>query len=93
MADTGVDCLSLDEAVDFEKARKILGPSYCLMGNINTSLMAIGDPESVEEATKEVIAKAGKHGHLLVSGGCGLSASVPPQNMSAMVRAAKEVTL
>ena len=93
MADTGVDCLSLDEAVDLEKARKILGPSYCLMGNINTSLMAIGNPESVEEATKEVIAKAGKHGHLLVSGGCGLSANVPPENMSAMVKAAKEVTL
>lgn len=93
MADTGVDCLSLDEAVDFEKARKILGPSYCLMGNINTSLMAIGNPESVEEATKEVIAKAGKHGHLLVSGGCDLSANVPPENMRAMVKAAKEVTL
>jgi len=65
----------------------------CLMGNINTSLMAIGNPESVEEATKEVIAKAGKHGHLLVSGGCGLSANVPPENMSAMIKAAKEVTL
>lgn len=93
MADTGVDCLSLDEAVDFERARKILGPSYCLMGNINTSLMAVGSPESVEEATREVIAKAGRHGHLLVSGGCGLSANVPPENMSAMVRAAKSVPL
>jgi uroporphyrinogen decarboxylase len=93
MADTGVDCLSLDEAVDFEAARKILGPSYCLMGNVNTSLLAIGQPEAVEEATREVIAKAGRQGHLLVSGGCGLSANVPPENMRAMVRGAKSVSI
>ncbi len=93
MADTGVDCLSLDEAVDFEAARKVLGPSYCLMGNVNTSLLAIGQPEAVEEATLEVIAKAGRQGHLLVSGGCGLSANVPPENMRAMVRAAKSVLI
>lgn len=93
MAETGVDCLSLDEAVDFEKARKILGPSYCLMGNVSTSLMAIGAPEAVKDATKEVILKAGKYGHLLVSGGCGLSGNVPPENMHAMVDAAKEAPL
>jgi uroporphyrinogen decarboxylase len=93
MAETGVDCLSLDEAVDFEKARKILGPTYCLMGNVSTTVMAVGSPEDVAEATKEVISKAGKKGHLLVSGGCGLSANVPPENMRAMVRAAKEYSL
>ena len=93
MADTGVDCLSLDEAVDFEKARKILGPTYCLMGNVSTTLMAVGHPEAVEEATREVIGKAGREGHLLVSGGCGLNAKVPVENIAAMVKAAKEFPL
>ncbi len=93
MAETGVDCLSLDEAVDFELARKILGPSYCLMGNVSTSLMAVGGPEAVKEATRQVISKGGKDGHLLVSGGCGLSGNVPPENMRAMVAAAKETLL
>jgi uroporphyrinogen decarboxylase len=89
LALTGVDCLSLDEAVDFEKARQILGPKYCLMGNINTTLMAIGSPDDVEEATREVIQKAGKDGHLLVSAGCQLAEMVPPENVAAMVRAAR----
>ena len=93
MAETGVDCLSLDEAVDFEKARKIVGPDYCLMGNVSTTLMAVGSPEEVEEATKEVIQKAGKNGHLLISGGCGISANVPPENMRAMVKATREYHL
>ncbi len=93
MAETGVDCLSLDEAVDFGYARKVLGTSFCLMGNISTSLMAVGDPEAVTEATRELIQKAGKQGNLIVSGGCGLSANVPAENMRAMIGAAREFRL
>jgi len=93
MAETGVDCLSLDEAVDFGHARNILGPDYCLMGNVNTSLMAVGQPEAVGEATREVIKKGGTRGNLLLSGGCGLSSNVPPENMKAMIQAAKEFRL
>ena len=88
-----INQLGLDEAVDFEKARKILGPNYCLMGNVSTTLMAMGSPEEVKEATKEVIRKAGKNGHLLVSGGCLIAENCPPENMRAMVKAAKEYRL
>jgi MtaA/CmuA family methyltransferase len=90
LASTGVDCLSLDEAVDFEKARKVLGPDYCLMGNVSTTLMSLGTPEDVEEVTKEVIRKAGR---LIVSGGCELGETCKPENMMAMVRAAKETPI
>lgn len=93
LASTGVDCLSLDEADDFEKVRKVLGPDYCLMGNVNTTLLALGSPEEVEEATKEVISKAGRGGHLIVSGGCLLSDNCPPENMRAMVKAARNFKL
>jgi len=93
LASTGVDCLSLDEFVDFEKARKILGPKYCLMGNVSTTLMAVGGPEEIEEATREVIHKAGRGGHLLVSCGCLVAENCPPENMRAMVKAAKEYSI
>jgi uroporphyrinogen decarboxylase len=93
LALTGVDCLSLDQAVDFEKARQVLGPDYCLMGNVDTTLLATGSPEKVEGATREVIRKAGERGHLLVSAGCLVAGNVPPENMSAMVKAAKEYPL
>jgi uroporphyrinogen decarboxylase len=93
MAETGVDCLSLDEAVDFEKARRILGPNYCMMGNVSTTLAAFGSQEEIGEATKEVIEKAGKEGHLLVSGGCMFGENCPPENVRAMVKAAREYRL
>jgi uroporphyrinogen decarboxylase len=93
LASTGVDGLSLDEKVDFELARKRLGPDYCLMGNVSTTLLALGQPEAVAEATREVIAKAGKDGRLIVSGGCQLADICPPENITAMVKAAREYRL
>ncbi len=93
LAATGVDCLSLDEAVDFEKAREILGPDFCLMGNVGTTLLAFNTPEEVYEDAKTVIEKAGKGGRLLVSGGCILPGSCPAENIRAMVRAAREARL
>ena len=93
LASTGVHGLSLDEKVDFEVARKRLGPDYCLMGNVSTTLLALGQPEAVAEATREVIAKAGKDGRLIVSGGCQLADICPPENIIAMVKAAREYRL
>ena len=62
----------------------------CLMGNVSTNLMIFGTQEEVEEATKEVIHKAGQDGHLLVSGGCELAENCKPDSMRAMVNAAKK---
>ena len=84
-----MNCLSLDEGVDFEAARKLLGPRYCLMGNVSTSLLAMGSPEEVKEATREVIDKAGRDGGLMVSGGCIIPDICPPENIQTMVETAK----
>ncbi len=87
LAETGVDCLSLDMAVDFGKAREILGPDYCLMGNLDTSMMAFSKPGDVEDAPGKLPQKAGKNGSFLLSGGCMLSEICPPENIAAMVHA------
>jgi MtaA/CmuA family methyltransferase len=69
MAGTGIDCLSLDGAVNFEEVRRILGPNFCLMGNVDTTLFAMGEAKAVEEKSKEILQKAGKEGCLLLSAG------------------------
>jgi MtaA/CmuA family methyltransferase len=69
MAGTGVDGLSLDGAVNFEDARRILGPNFCLMGNVDTTLFGLGEAKAVKEASKEILQKAGKEGCLLLSAG------------------------
>lgn len=86
LAETGVDCLSLDMAVDFRKAREILGPDYCLMGNLDTTMMALKKPQDIEDMARELVGTAGKNGALLLSGGCLLPEICPPENIAAMVR-------
>ena len=90
LAATGVHGLSLDEQVDFEYARKVLGPDYVLMGNVSTTLVALGSSDEVEEKSKEVLEKGGKNGSFFLSGGCMLADMCPPKNISAMVKAARE---
>ena len=86
LAATGVDCLSLDMAVDFAKAREILGPDYCLMGNVDTTLLALGKAVDVAKASQKVIDDAGREGNLILSGGCLLTDICPPENIAAMVK-------
>lgn len=63
------------------------------MGNVSTSLLGFGSPPDVAEATKEVIRKAGKGGRLIVSAGCLVNDLCPPDNVRAMIRAARETRL
>lgn len=90
LAATGADILSLDMAVDFGKAREILGPDVCLMGNVSTTTLATGTPGEVREETETVIEKAGRNGRLIISGGCLLGETCPAENVRAMVSAAHE---
>jgi uroporphyrinogen decarboxylase len=92
MADTGVDCLSLDTKVDFGNARKLLKNSVCLMGNIdpNETFMFKG-PEDMESECKAVFKKAGSGGGFILSSGCGVPASAPAKNLRAMVNTAKKL--
>jgi uroporphyrinogen-III decarboxylase len=93
LALTGVDCLSLDQIVDLGFARKVLGENICLMGNIDpTQTILFEKPEKVEEECRRAILKAGANGSFILSSGCLVPASAPPQNIQAMVRAASRFT-
>ncbi|NVM26312.1 MAG: hypothetical protein HWN70_10430 [Desulfobacterales bacterium] len=47
-------------------------------------------PPEFEEESGESINKAGMSGSLILSSGCSVPAMTPPENIEAMVRAAKE---
>jgi uroporphyrinogen decarboxylase len=84
----GVDGLSLDSKVDFEAARKRLGPKVCLIGNVDPLLLEQGSVDEVEEKSRECIEVAGKEGAFILSGGCGITADTPPENIKTMVKTA-----
>jgi uroporphyrinogen decarboxylase len=93
LASTGVDGLSLDAKVDFGFARKVLGPRYLLMGNVDpTNPLTLGDPSAVYEQSRKVIEQAGRDGRLFLSAGCLIPAEAPAENVEAMIRAGVEHT-
>ena len=68
-----------------------LGPDPVLMGNVDPSNpLALGGPEEVTEEARRAIESAGTGGRLILGGGCMISAEVPPENMRALIRAARE---
>lgn len=89
MGETGAKILELDWAVDMGEARKMIPDDVVLMGNINPSdPMCFGTPADVLAQTKRVIEDTKGKG-LILSSGCALGANTKPENMQALVNAAK----
>lgn len=90
LALTGVDGLSLDHKVDLVYAKKVLGDRVCLIGNLNpTDTLVFKGADEVYEEARELITSVGPRNFIL-SGGCSIPATAPPENIEAMVRAARD---
>ncbi len=74
---------------DMELAKKTLGQTACLCGNVSSAMLKLGKPEDVREYVKKLINVAGKDGGYIVSNGAFFDA-VKAENVKAMVDTAKE---
>jgi len=92
MADTGASVLSLDDAVDLAAAKKQVGDRVALLGNVRpTASMYLGTPEEVRADVRECLAKGWDNPKGYILGlGCGLPIDTPPENIHALVAAARE---
>ena len=89
-AQTGVHGLSLDQKVDLAHARRTVGDSLCLIGNVDPSqTLMFGSPEQVGQEAREAINQAGQQGAFILSSGCMMPSLIPGASMTAMVDAAK----
>jgi uroporphyrinogen decarboxylase len=93
MADTGADCLSIDNAADLEAARLKVGHRVRLMGNVPPSeIMLEGTPSHVREAVRECVRKAHNNSKgLVVASGCSLPVETPFANIDAMLAAVRDI--
>jgi len=91
MADTGVSVLSLDDAVDLGDAKEQVGHQVALLGNVRpTATMFLGTPGDVEADAKLCLAKGWDNPKGYILGlGCGLPIDTPPENIHALVAAAR----
>jgi uroporphyrinogen decarboxylase len=93
MADTGADCLSLDNAADLHTAKLKVGHRVRLMGNVPPSeIMLQGTPAQVRAAVRSCVRKAYDNPKgLIVASGCSLPVETPFANIDAMLDAVREI--
>jgi hypothetical protein len=74
---------------DMARAKKILGNTACLMGNVPLDLLSVGTPKQVKEYVKKLIETAGKGGGYILGNGAFFD-EIKPENLKAMVEAGRE---
>lgn len=90
MGKTGAKILEIDWKVDMGMARRSVPDDVVLMGNINPSdPLYLGTPEQVDAQAKIIIEQTKGKG-LFLSSGCAMGANTKPENLAAMVYAAKK---
>jgi uroporphyrinogen decarboxylase len=92
MADTGAGILSLDDMIDIGEAKTAVGNRVALLGNIRpTEVMFLGGPDDVRQNVRECLSKGWDTPKGYILGlGCGLPIDTPPENIHALVQAARD---
>jgi uroporphyrinogen-III decarboxylase len=79
----------LFDKTDMAAAKRILGSTCCISGNVPTSLMVTGDPKDVKVYCRKLIEICAPGGGFILAGGAHVDKG-NPDNLRAMMDAAKE---
>ena len=74
---------------EMAKVKKTLGKKACLLGNVPSTMLSLGNPKDVKDYVKKTIDIAGKDGGLIMCNGAFFD-EAKPENVKAMVDATKE---
>ena len=86
---TGAQVLEIDHRTDARALADAAHGRTCLLGNIDTTLLALGTPAEVDAACRELIEGSDPRGGLVLGPGCALAPDTPADNIHALVEAAK----
>jgi hypothetical protein len=77
------------DLTDMEKAKKILGKSACIGGNMPLSLLKLGTIQEIKDYAKMLIDTAGKDGGYMMANGAVID-EANPENVKTMINFTKE---
>jgi methylmalonyl-CoA mutase cobalamin-binding domain/chain len=91
LADAKIQMFHYGYETDPAFIKEKIGDRVCLMGNIPPlEILRNGTPQDVEGYVKDVIAKSGRGGGLVVAAGGFLDEGTPMNNLEAMIRACEK---
>jgi hypothetical protein len=77
------------DRTDIIKAKKRVGDTFCVLGNVPSSMLALGTPEEVKAYCKKLIDYTGKGGGFILANGAFFD-QAKPENLEAMIATARE---
>jgi uroporphyrinogen decarboxylase len=91
MAEIGFGRLSIDDMMSLAEAKKVVGHISSLKGNVSpTRVLLFGTPKEVQKASFRCLDETADNPKgFTLSTGCNLAWGTPPENIQAMVDAAK----
>jgi MtaA/CmuA family methyltransferase len=90
MIASGADALELDYKTDARLAYARMKDRTTFIGNIDPSgVLALGTPAAVASATHELLEVFAGTPRFILNAGCAIPAGTPPENLQAMIRAAR----
>ncbi len=88
MSQSNADGLELDYQVNLVKAREVIGDYMTIIGNLNpVEVMLNGNPGFIKSEAKKLIAQKNRIGKFILSTGCTIAPTNPPENLRAIVEA------
>lgn len=90
MIATGADGLELDHKTDAHRAHELLKDRTVFVGNLHPSaVLALGSPALVESETHRLVELFADTPRFILNAGCAIPPETPPENIRAMIRAAR----
>jgi MtaA/CmuA family methyltransferase len=86
---TGAQVLEIDHKSDAARLRAEARYTTCLLGNIDTNLLALGSAGEVDDACHELIEVCKPGGGFILGPGCAMAPNTPAENIHALVESAK----
>ena len=77
------------DQTDMARAKKILGDTSCMLGNVPLDLLSVGTPQQVKEYVKKLVQTAGKGGGFILGNGAFFD-NIKAENLKAMMEAGRE---
>lgn len=91
LAQVGFDVFNFSHEMDIGQVKAKIGRRAAVMGNVPPLDVGVrGTPEEVERWAWECLDKAALGGGMILSFGGGVSSGTPPENIDALLRAARD---
>lgn len=91
MLDTGADAFELDYKTDADAACRAFSGKATFIGNLDpVGILAHGTPGEVASAAEKLIMQFEGNPGFILNAGCAIPADAPPENIHAMLKAARQ---